>query len=107
MEEYTRPARYQENGKIVTRPALSEAELIDFDQPGTLESFNTDGLRSLLFTLPHIPNMKEKTLRYPGHISLMQSLLKAGFFDNQPILFNGQSIIPRDFRLHCFSINGN
>src|SRR6266516_4209755 len=44
IEEYTRPARFIENGKLVTRPALSDAELIDFDRVGTLESFNTDGL---------------------------------------------------------------
>lgn len=97
LEEYTRPARYVENGHIVTKPALSDAELIDFDNAGTLESFNTDGLRSLLFTMNHIPDMKEKTLRYPGHISLMQALIKAGFFDEAPIIFKGQPIVPRAF----------
>ncbi|MEI7472710.1 MAG: saccharopine dehydrogenase C-terminal domain-containing protein [Chitinophagaceae bacterium] len=97
LEEYTRPARYQENGHIVTRPALSEPELIDFEKPGTLESFNTDGLRSLLFTMSHIPDMKEKTLRYPGHISLIQALLKAGFLDTNPIEYKGQTIVPRAF----------
>ena len=49
IEEYTRPARLMENGFIVTRPALSEVEWIHFDEVGTLEAFNTDGLRSLLF----------------------------------------------------------
>ena len=97
LEEYTRPARYVENGHIVTKPALSDAEMIDFEKPGTLESFNTDGLRSLLFTMAHIPDMKEKTLRYPGHINLMQALLKAGFFDEAPVIFNGQPVSPRAF----------
>ncbi len=72
IEEYTRPARFTENRHLVTRPALSDAELIDFEKAGTLESFNTDGLRSLLFTMPHIPNLKENTLRYPGHINLIK-----------------------------------
>jgi saccharopine dehydrogenase-like NADP-dependent oxidoreductase len=67
IEEYTRPARYVENGKLVTRPALSDAELLDFPPLGTLEAFNSDGLRSLANTIDS-PNMKEKTLRYPGHI---------------------------------------
>ena len=49
-------------------PALSEPELLDFDRVGTLQSFNTDGLRSLIYTCSKIKNMKEKTLRYPGHI---------------------------------------
>ena len=97
LEEYTRPARYVEHGEIVTRPALSDAELIDFEKVGTLESFNTDGLRSILHTMKHIPDMKEKTLRYPGHIQLIQSLLKAGFLDNKPIECNGQLIRPVDF----------
>jgi lysine 6-dehydrogenase len=97
LEEYTRPARYVENGHIVTKPALSDAELIDFDKAGTLESFNTDGLRSILFTMNHIPNMKEKTLRYPGHINLMQSLIKAGFLNSEPVNFKGQQISPLAF----------
>lgn len=97
LEEYTRPARYVENSCIVTKPALSDAELIDFEQVGTLESFNTDGLRSILFTMGHIPNMKEKTLRYPGHIALMQGLIKAGFLNTTPINFKGQQISPMEF----------
>jgi saccharopine dehydrogenase-like NADP-dependent oxidoreductase len=97
LEEYTRPARYVENGHIVTKPALSDAELIDFERVGTLESFNTDGLRSILFTMGHIPNMKEKTLRYPGHISLMQGLIKAGFLDTRPVNVKGQQISPMEF----------
>ncbi|MBK8786857.1 MAG: saccharopine dehydrogenase NADP-binding domain-containing protein [Chitinophagaceae bacterium] len=97
LEEYTRPARYVENSCIVTKPALSDAELIDFEQVGTLESFNTDGLRSILFTMGHIPNMKEKTLRYPGHIALMQGLIKAGFLNTTPVHFKGQLISPMEF----------
>ena len=97
IEEYTRPARYKENGQIVTRPALSDPELLDFDKIGTLESFNTDGLRSLLFTMPDIPDMKEKTLRYPGHIQLMKALIKGGFFDEGKININGNCISPLEF----------
>jgi len=97
IEEYTRPARYVENGHIVTKPALSDAELIDFEYAGTLESFNTDGLRSILFTMGHIPNMKEKTLRYPGHIDLVKALQKAGFFDEKEIEVKGNKIRPVDF----------
>ncbi len=97
LEEYLRPARYVENNHIITRPALSDAELVDFDKVGTLESFNTDGLRSILFTMPHIPNMKEKTLRYPGHIDLMKGLIKAGFLGNSPVSVKGQQITPMEF----------
>jgi saccharopine dehydrogenase-like NADP-dependent oxidoreductase len=97
IEEYTRPARYVENGHVVTKPALSDAELINFEKAGTLEAFNTDGLRSILFTMSHIPDMKEKTLRYPGHIALIQSLKQAGFFDENEIDLKGIKIRPIDF----------
>jgi saccharopine dehydrogenase-like NADP-dependent oxidoreductase len=70
---------------------------MDFPSIGTLEAFNSDGLRSLVYTLSHIPNMKEKTLRFPGHIRLIQALKVAGFLEHQPISVNGQMISPFDF----------
>jgi len=97
IEEYTRPARLKENGQIVIKPALSEREYMDFDEVGTLEAFNTDGLRSLLFTMPGIPNMKEKTLRYPVHVEFIIALKQAGFFDEQEIDINGIKISPLKF----------
>ncbi len=68
-----------------------------FDKAGELEAFNTDGLRSLLFTMDHIPDMKEKTLRYPGHVDLIIALQQAGFFDTTPLVVNGTSVSPLDF----------
>lgn len=97
IEEYTRPARYVENGFEVVREPLTDAELLEFDEVGTLESFNTDGLRSIIHTMPHIPNMKEKTLRYPGHIDLIKVLKASGFFSEQKIDVNGTSVSPMDF----------
>lgn len=95
IEEYTRPARYVENGVLVTRPALSDPELIDFPDVGTLEAFNTDGLRSLIRTIG-APNMKEKTLRYPGHIEKMALLRECGFFSEVPVDVDGVQIKPLD-----------
>ncbi|MDH3589350.1 MAG: saccharopine dehydrogenase, partial [Gammaproteobacteria bacterium] len=95
IEEYVRPARLRENGEIVTRPALSEAELIEIQPIGELEAFNTDGLRTLLSTTK-IPDMRERTLRYPGHIELMRVFRESGFFDTQPIQAGGVMVSPRD-----------
>ncbi len=95
IEEYLRPAFYVENGRIIERPALSEPEFIDFPEVGTLEVFNTDGLRSLIKTLD-IPNMKEKTMRYPGHIEKVKLLRQAGFFSETPVSIKGQMIRPID-----------
>lgn len=97
IQEYIRPARLMENGIIVTRAALSEREILSFVEIGELEAFNTDGLRSLLHTMRHIPDMKEKTLRYPGHIDLIISLQQAGFFDQNTVQVNGISLSPLEF----------
>ncbi len=96
IEEYTRPARYKENEHILVKPAMSDIEYMNFDEVGTLEAFNTDGLRSLLRTM-NIPNMKEKTLRYPGHIDLIKAFSAAGFFSEDKISIKGQEIKPMDF----------
>lgn len=96
IEEYVRPARYVENGTLVTRPALSDAEYLNFPGIGTLEAFNSDGLRSLATTM-NAPHMKEKTLRYPGHIEKMAMLRESGFFSQEEMEINGVKIRPLDF----------
>lgn len=95
IEEYTRPARLVENGQVVARAAMSEAERLPFPPVGELEAFNTDGLRSLLTTID-CPNMVEKTLRYPGHIELMAVLRETGFFSKEEIDVCGVKIRPLD-----------
>jgi len=95
IEEYVRPARLMESGKIIKKAALSEIELVDLPRIGTLEAFNTDGLRSLLYTLD-IPEMKEKTLRYPGYAEKMRMLRETGFFDENPIDIKGVKVKPLD-----------
>lgn len=96
IEEYVRPARYVQNSKLVIREALSDTELVDFEEIGTLESWNSDGLRSLIDTMPHIPNMIEKTLRYPGCVEYLKVLRESGFFSYTEIEINGQKIRPID-----------
>jgi lysine 6-dehydrogenase len=97
IEEYTRPARYVENGNIIVKDALSDCEFVNFDGIGTLESFNSDGLRSIIFTMSHIKNMKEKTLRYPDHIEYVKVLKESGFFNEEKININGTEISPLEF----------
>ncbi len=96
IEEYTRPARYIENGHLVVRPALSDPELIYIPNLGSVEAFNSDGLRSLAKTI-NAPNMIEKTLRYKGHIEKMAVLRDTGFFDKEEIEIKGVKISPLEF----------
>jgi len=95
LEEYTRSARYLSGGRMVTMPALSEPEFVDFPGVGTLEAFNTDGLRTLLATVG-VPFMVEKTLRYPGHIEKIRVLRESGFLSSEPIDVGSQAVRPID-----------
>lgn len=95
IEEYTRPARLRRHGIEITVPALTEVELVDFPGLGSLEAFNTDGLRSLLKTC-RAPNMVEKTLRYPGHAERMRMLREAGFLSTDEIQVESGTVRPRD-----------
>ncbi len=96
IEEYTRTARFIRDGKEVSMPALSEPELMEFPGIGTLEAFNSDGLRSLMKTVK-CPNMIEKTLRYPGHIEKIKLLRDCGFFRPEMMTIGDQKIRPIDF----------
>lgn len=96
IEEYTRPAHYIENGHLVVRPALSDRELINFHGIGTLEAFNSDGLRTMAKTIK-AKNLKEKTLRYPGHAEKISILRHTGFFSKEKIEIDGHWISPLEF----------
>ncbi|MCF8231437.1 MAG: saccharopine dehydrogenase NADP-binding domain-containing protein [Bacteroidales bacterium] len=96
IEEYVRPARVKEHANLITKSPLTDYELLDFDNVGTLEAFNTDGLRSLLDYIPAV-NMKEKTLRYPGYAEKIQLLKDSGFFGEKPLTVEGKTITPLEF----------
>jgi len=95
LEEYIRHARYVLNGELVVREALSEAEIDHFEPIGSLQGWNTDGLRTLIKTMK-IPNMIEKTLRYPGTVNYIKVLRETGFFSSDPLLVNGTQVRPID-----------
>jgi len=96
IEEYVRPARFVKDSQIITKEALSDTEIVDFEEVGPLESWNSDGLRSLIDTMRHIPNMIEKTLRYPGCVEYLKVLRESGFFSYDEIEVKGQKVRPID-----------
>lgn len=95
IEEYLRPARMIQDGQLVTREALSGSVMLEFPEVGTLEAFNTDGLRSLTETLD-VPNMVEQTLRYPGHRDLVWAMRETGLFSNEPLQVGDGVVTPRE-----------
>lgn len=95
LEEYVRPARFRRGGKLTELPVFSEHEVFEISGVGEMESFLSDGLRTLLETLPEIPDMEEKTLRWPGHVEAVQPLLREGRFVEE-IRAKCQTKPPRD-----------
>jgi len=102
LEEYAGTGRMVENGKVVVEPMLSETATIDFEEVGTLACLNSDGLRTLIRTMD-IPDMLEKTLRYPEHVDLMRIFRDAGFLNLTPVEVKGASVRPIDVTASLFS----
>jgi saccharopine dehydrogenase-like NADP-dependent oxidoreductase len=78
VEEYTRPARILVGGAVTSVPVFSGYERLPVEGVGELEAFYSDGLRTLLHTVPGVPEMGEKTLRWPGHMDAVRPLVAAG-----------------------------
>jgi len=95
LEEYAESGRMVEDGKVVVKPMLSETKTIDLEKVGTLGCLNSDGLRTLIKTMD-IPDMFEKTLRYPGHVEMMRVFKDTGFLNQTPIQMKGNSVRPID-----------
>jgi lysine 6-dehydrogenase len=80
LSEYARPARMRVNGRRQAPDPLDpdQTEQLEDVKLGRLEAFASDGLRTLLSSYPHCPQMREMTLRWPGHLEAMRRLSAAG-----------------------------
>jgi lysine 6-dehydrogenase len=100
LDYYTTLSWVVRDGKRTQVPALSEREPVQFDDPvGALEAFHTaGGLSTMAFRYEgKIATMEYKTLRYPGHAQLMESIRSLGLLDLEPVeVKDGIKIIPRD-----------
>jgi lysine 6-dehydrogenase len=102
IDEYTRKAEIVVDGKETVVEALSGLEEVEFPRFGKLEAFYTDGLRTLLHTMPNARDMWEKTLRYPGHAEKMKLLKALGFFDDETVSVDGMNVSPRKLTAKMF-----
>ncbi len=97
LREYIEEARVFRSGKIVKVMPFSTVEQVRFPPPvGALEAFCTDGLASLVYTLPKMRVMDEKTLRWPGHAERMNLLLQSGYFSREKVKVEGGEFSPLD-----------
>ena len=99
LDYYTTLSWVVRDGKRVHVTALSEREIVEFDEPaGSLEAFHTaGGLSTMAFRYEgRIPTMEYKTLRYPGHAAMMETIRSLGLLDLEPVDVKGQKVVPRD-----------
>ena len=94
IEEYTRPARCVRDGAVREVEAMGELNQREFPRVGVLETFITDGLRSLVKNVK-ARTMEERTLRWPGHVEQIRLLRDMGLFDTEPRNLGGASVVPR------------
>jgi len=96
LEEYLRKARIIHNGRVVDVEALSGLETVTFPRPiGKCECFYTDGLSTLVRTIKGVREMDEKTIRWPGHVAQIRTLIDCGLLEADPVTVDGQQISPR------------
>jgi saccharopine dehydrogenase-like NADP-dependent oxidoreductase len=93
VDEYTRKVRIVKNGRIVEVGALTGLEMFEFPDVGKLECFYTDGLRTLVVTMK-LKDMDEKTIRYPGHVEKIKTMVDLGLFASEPEILG---VKPREF----------
>jgi saccharopine dehydrogenase-like NADP-dependent oxidoreductase len=76
INEYCNPCEAVQDGKLVTVPSMEQLEHLTIDGV-EYEAFNTSGgLGTLAITLKdRVNNVNYKTIRFPGHCSLMKFLL--------------------------------
>src|SRR6478672_7247102 len=99
LDYYTTRSWVLRNGRRSQVTALSEREPIDFPEPvGTLEAFHTaGGLSTMAFRYEgKIPEMEYKTLRYPGHAEVMETIRELGLLELEPVEVKGVMVSPHD-----------
>lgn len=98
INEYVEDANAIAEGKPVKLSSLSNVEEIEFPQPfGKLEAFTTSGGVSTLTTTfkDKVQHLDYKSIRYPGHCTVMRAMKQLGLLDSEPVKFDSSSVSPR------------
>jgi len=99
VDYYTSESLVVRGGRLTGVQALSELEPVQFEEPlGELEAFHTaGGLSTMVYRYADsIPTMEYKTLRYPGHARIMESIRDLDLLSTQAVDVKGQQVVPRD-----------
>jgi lysine 6-dehydrogenase len=97
--EYAGGADWVRDGKVVHVDTFdpAEYELVELGEPvGELEAFSAGGGSTIPWTLGRtVRSIRNKVLRYPGHVAQFQAFQDAGLFSEEPIEVDGVPVIPR------------
>lgn len=104
LDYYTTSAWILRDGRLQQVDALSGLEPVTFPAPvGELEAFYTGGGLSVMpWTYEgRIPEMDYKTLRYPGHATIMRAIRDLGLLSTEPVEVDGAEVVPRRLFMAC------
>jgi len=102
LREYMIRPEVRKDGKVIEVPAGSDRETFRFNRFGkdeVLECAVTPGMPSFMTTRTQLEDFAEKTVRWPGHWSGVDTLKECGLLELDPVTFRGKRIVPREFLL--------
>lgn len=102
LREYMIRPEVRKDGKVVEVAAGSDRETFRFTRFGkdeVLECAVTPGMPSFMTSRTQLRDFAEKTVRWPGHWSGVDTLKECGLLDLDPVTFQGTKIVPREFLL--------
>jgi len=99
IREVTAPARHWENGDWVTTPALSHKQAFDFEAVGPKNMYLMyhEELESLAKHLPEIKRIRFWMTFGDAYLKHLEVLQNVGMTRIDPVIYNGQEIIPLRF----------
>lgn len=99
IREVTAPARHYENGQQVTTPALSTKQEFDFEAVGPKNMYLMyhEELESLATHFPEIKRIRFWMTFGDAYLKHLEVLQNVGMTRIDPVIYNGQEIIPLQF----------
>jgi lysine 6-dehydrogenase len=98
--EYAGGSTYVRDGKTVEVRSFDpdEYEMVDLGDPvGTVEAFSTGGASTTPWTLgKRLRSMRNKVIRYPGHVAVWKGFMDAGLFSEEPVRVGSVDVVPRE-----------
>lgn len=102
LREYMIRPEVRKAGEVVEVAAGSDRETFRFTRFGkdeVLECAVTPGMPSFMTSRTQLEEFAEKTVRWPGHWSGVDTLKECGLLDLDPVMFQGNRVVPREFLL--------